>query len=134
MRYQSFIDVDKEYDNQLAIYIDMLNASGFIQQTTPFEEIEHNIVSLKKIEDKFKARIHQLLSENIFKTYSTDDIRDNFNEYLSKDWVYFTQPEYDNEALRVMFTSINNYHSFFSTLYFNKKRELLEYKAEVEKK
>lgn len=54
-----------------------------------------------------------------------------FNKYLSEDWKYFNVNEYLEEVLKLLSESLNNYQTVISKTFFQTKKELLEYEAQL---
>jgi hypothetical protein len=46
-KYSTFFENDKDYDKKLEIYFDLLNATEFVNNVTPFEQINSNFKNLK---------------------------------------------------------------------------------------
>lgn len=132
LQYQSYLKMDKDFENNGEIFIKLINASNFIQETTPFERIEQNLKSLKKVEIEFKKLIKEILDEDIFQSELTAEMKEMFHKYISKDWIYFNKPEYNNDALNILFTSMSNFQLVSNKTYFKIKKELLEYFEKVE--
>lgn len=131
-QYQSYLKMDKDFENNGATFIKLINASNFIQETTPFERIEQNLKSLKNVEIEFKKLIKDILDEDIFQSELTAEMKEMFRKYISKDWIYFNKPEYNNDALNILFTSMSNFQLVSNKTYFKIKKDLLEYFEELE--
>jgi hypothetical protein len=130
--YQSFFAMDKAYDSKFNVYVKLINATDFIHQTTPFEAIEQNLVTLKGIEKEFKQETALFLQEEIFQSEITEEMKDCFQNYLSRDLVYFSRPDYDSSELNILFTSINHYQLVLAKTYFKVKKALLDYQVGLE--
>lgn len=132
-QYRTFLKFTDEYPARLEQYTKMLEAADFIQFSNEFEVIENKIMHLNNQEKKFKPKIEEFLSEEIYQQAISPEIRNHFTDYLSKDWVYFNRTKYDDDALNVLFNSLNGYHFVLSETYFLIKKNLLDYQAELEK-
>ncbi len=129
--YMDFFNLDKNYDAKYEIYVQLMNDAAFISQTTPFEIIEEKMLSLKKSESTFREQLSEMLKEDIYQTVITDEIKDNLTNYLSKDWIYFTTPVYDNTALDILYTSVQQYSFILGKTFFVKKKSLLDFKVKL---
>lgn len=133
-KYDRFFKMDKEHDAKYEIYINLLNETGFIGTSTPFEQIKSNIKKLYKLEKEFKKEIEILLNNDICKEEITPLIKENFDMYLKENWVYFSNENYIDYELEILFKAINNYGYILSREYFLVKRDLLNFQIELVKK
>lgn len=129
--YKDLFELDKSYDEKIGFYINMMNASEFIYRTCTVDVIEQNMRLLKIEEDKFKNQIEKILEDNIYRKAITIEMRVAFNKYLSEDWKYFNVNEYLEEVLKLLSESLNNYQTVISKTFFQTKKELLEYEAQL---
>lgn len=97
----------------------------FIQETTPFETIRENLITVGKIEGDFKQHIGKLLDFSLVETELSPQMKESFKKYLSKTWDYFTQPSYDDEAINVLFDAIRNFNTAVTRGYFLYKKQVL---------
>ena len=133
-KYDGFFKMNKEHDAKYEIYINLLNETGFIGTSTPFEQIKANIKKLNKLEKEFKKEIEILLNNDICKEEITPLIKENFDMYLKENWVYFSNENYIDYELEILFKAINNYGYILSREYFLVKRDLLNFQIELVKK
>lgn len=129
--YRAIFLLDKNYDEKIEYYIKMLNASEFIYRTCTVDVIEKNMREFKNEEEKFKNEIEKILEDNIYKKAITPEMRADFNKYLSEDWKYFNGNQYMEELLQLLSESLNNYQIVISRSFFQTKKELLEYEAQL---
>lgn len=129
--YRQFFDFDKVFDAKYEPYVTLSNELQFVELTTPFDQIRSNFVSIKPVEEKLKNGIKELLSDNLYQTEITKDIKDNFELYLSKEWQYFGNEKYFDNNLEIIFTAMNNYAFVLSRGYFLLKKQLLDYQEEI---
>ncbi len=129
--YKVFFHVNQVYEERLALYVEMINNSGFIFQTTPFDLIKEKLKILSETERDFKKSITLLLSDNLFIDQITEEFASVFNDYLEKDRTYFYDQSYKNDELSVMYTCMDNYHTILQKTHFKSKKELLEYQAKL---
>jgi Zn-dependent protease with chaperone function len=127
--YRLMFRVDKEYDRKVNIYARLANETAFIQQVTPFDVIESNLSLLANTEKDFVKDIQDLLQQDVFQPELTEEIKEQFKKYTMQNWVYFEDRKYDNEALQVLFTAINQYQAVLSKTFIRVKKELLNCQA-----
>jgi len=130
-KYIAFFKNDKEHDQKSQLYLDLLNATEFVSNVTPFEQIKSNFNSLKKLETKFKKEITVILENELYKSELTELIKENFDKYLNENWVYFANDKYIDYELQILFKSINDYSYLISRGYFLIKKDLLNFQTEL---
>lgn len=127
--YNDYFTFTKESDKKAKLYVELSNAIQFIQLKTPFDQIQSNFRKIVAIEYELKKAIKELLSDKDLQTEIKDETKENFERYLSKDWVYFGQTKYFDDNLRMMLKALGDYHYLISTEYFIHKKKLLNYQA-----
>lgn len=129
-KYLDFFKMDKESDQQIELYQNLSAATSFISVVTTFEQIEANFINLASLERELKKGIKALLENELLETEMTKPIKENFETYLSRDWIYFANENYNNENLQIFFAAVNDYNYCNARNYFLKKKELLNYQVE----
>jgi Zn-dependent protease with chaperone function len=129
--YQKFFQIDIAIDDHFKVYSEMVSATGFIFQTTPFETIKENIKMLKEVEIDFKKEIRYMLEETVFQDHISEETGAKFNEYLSGNYTFFYDQEYKSSELDMLFAAINNYQTVMSKTYFGAKKQLLDYQVSL---
>ncbi|POY34728.1 hypothetical protein C3K47_18505 [Solitalea longa] len=122
-------ETDLEYGIREKMYIDMVNASRFIYETTSFVEIEQKILDLKKLETIFKLELEKMSNSTIVQLELNGTIGEDIHKYLSNDLVYFKRPKYDEEALDIMMKGINCYQILLSKTMLKVKKDYLNFMA-----
>ncbi|MNL31824.1 hypothetical protein D3C87_1536340 [compost metagenome] len=121
----------KNIQVQKDVYVNLAEATVFMQNTTPFDEIIQNMVQVKKMEKPFKEQIKLLLEDSLYEGHIDDEIRVIFEEYLSKDWKYFGNDLYFNQEVDVLFSAMFNFSVVVFKLHFKLKKSLLEFQASM---
>ena len=125
--YLDFFNLDTAYETKTALYQTMIQSTNFISEVTPFDEIEKNFTAIATQEIKLKKEIRLLLEDKDVDGEITKVMRDNFEKYVSQEWVYFYKETYYDESLQVFFAALNDYHYVLSRKYFLAKIHLLNY-------
>lgn len=129
--YSEFFEFDKAFESKYDIYIKLLNELQFVSITTPYGQIRTNFNKIKPIEDNLKQEISHILSDNIYTTEITHEIKHNLEQYTSKTWEYFSGTIYYNENLNILYTAMRNYAYLLSRKYFLIKKSILKYQEEL---
>ncbi|WOD43610.1 M48 family metallopeptidase [Hwangdonia lutea] len=127
--YTTFFEFDKEFDSKFKIYTELSDKLQFINVTTPYEQIKSNFIKVKSLERKLKENIKQFTADDKYKTEITKDIKESFETYLLKEWLYFGTQNYIDKNLETLFMALNNYAYILSKGYFLHKKEVLDYKV-----
>jgi len=131
LKYDRFFEFDEQYDKRFDI-VNMLNQSlQFLNETTPYDQIKANFVSINTLELKLKEQIKTLMEDENFNNEISADIKENFDLYLSKKWTYFHGERYYEQSLEVLFNAVNNYSFLLSRAYFTLKKDLLDFQSSI---
>lgn len=111
----------KSYNDSLALQeegeklrINLLESADFLTKQTPFDTIVYRMELLKALEGEFKASFKMLFENPHVHDAITPKGKEEFPKYLSKDWQYFSDETYDEEALELFFSAVSNYAGMFS--------------------
>jgi Zn-dependent protease with chaperone function len=126
-KYQTYFKINKMYDELAGIHSQMLEELSFTQQTTAFEVIRSNFLKLKTTEETFKSQIRILLETDEFNKEITDEIKADFEKYLSKEWIYFISNNYIQDAIDLVYNAIGAYALVLNKTFFNTKKDLLAF-------
>lgn len=129
--YQDFFHYSSIYEIKQEIYTKLSSALEFLSQNTPFDQIERNFIRVRTLEDDLKEGIKTLLSDELYKEEIRQDVKDSFALYLSKDWQYFSNEQYFEQNLEILFSAMNAYAFLLSRGYFLLKKRLLDYQVEL---
>ncbi len=127
--YKTLSDYDAQIDTDLAFYEKAMSALEFITVQLPPEQIKQYFEELEPLEYKIKNCIQKLCYNKDFKEMIQNGVKESFEQYLSKTWIYFGDQVYNQEALDVLIAALNNFAYVLSKGYFLYKKRLLDYKA-----
>lgn len=130
-KYDAFFKNDKEHTLRMELYFNLINATEFFSNVTPFEQIKSNLKSLEGLEMELKKEIAIILENQLYKSELTESIKENFENYLKENWVYFANNQYIDNELQILFKSINDYGYLISRGYFLIKKDLLNFQSEL---
>ena len=127
--YLDFFNLDTAYETKTALYQTLIQSTNFISEVTPFDEIEKNFTAIATQEISLKKEIRLLLDDSDVEAEITKIMKDNFEKYVSQEWVYFYKETYYDESLQVFFAALNDYHYVWSRKYFLAQIHLLNYQV-----
>lgn len=127
--YQNYFLVDSLVQQGFQVSQEIVQASNFIFDTTPFEIIKQKMQTLKEIEERFKAQIVLCVNTPLFFANLTNNKTEAFNAYLSDNYPYFYETDYKSEELDLLFGAIGEYRSMMVEAHFNAKKQLLDFQA-----
>ncbi|WP_299439498.1 M48 family metallopeptidase [uncultured Aquimarina sp.] len=126
--YTELFAYDKEYETKISLYTELSDKLHFISLTTPFDQIRSNFRAILPKEMQLKEHIKTLMSDINYTSEITDEIKLNFEAYISEDLQYFAGENYNDKNLEILFIALNNYAYLLSRGYFLLKKQLLDYK------
>ncbi|HLC83453.1 MAG TPA: M48 family metalloprotease [Bacteroidia bacterium] len=129
-KYHSYFKEDKEFDKRNELYNKLVKSTNFVSMVTSFEEIKTNLITVSKIEVELKIEIKKILENDSLKEEINKLTREHMEKYLSKNWSYFKNDEYDNENLQILFAAANDFNYLNARAYFLSKLHLLNYQIE----
>ncbi|UTW66924.1 M48 family metalloprotease [bacterium SCSIO 12643] len=129
--YKNFFEFDVRYDSNYKIYEELSNQLQFVQFSLPIEEIEKQFRNIKSQEQKLKIEIQAILNNPLYREELTPEIKENFETYLSKDWLYFGHSVYNDKNLEMLFSALNDYAFLLSRGYFIMKKQILDYQIDL---
>jgi Zn-dependent protease with chaperone function len=129
--YNHFFNYDKEFDAKYDVYIKLSNELHFINYITPFEQIRANFIKIETLEERLKKGITEILESQDYQTEINQEIKENFELYLTKRWQYFGNEKYFDNNLEMLFSAMNNYAFLLSRGYFLIKQKLLKYQEKL---
>lgn len=128
--YNDFFIIDKEYENKIGIFHEVYKNLEFINVTTPVEIIISNFKNnITPYENDLKKEIHLLLNHPIMNNQINLSAREQLLDYISNDWLYFSNNKYLDENLHKLFSALNIFAELLNTQYFITKKTLLEFQT-----
>lgn len=128
LNYQA---VAKEVKTRSGAYLELVNATSFMQVTTPFETINENMYQVKRLEKPFKEQISILLADAFYKNLIDEKQSAGFEEYLANDWKYFAHNMYFDKEVDALFAVINDFSLLVFHGHFKAKKALLEFQVDL---
>jgi len=128
-KYENFFSVDKDHDRRSELYGNIVDATRFVSEVTPVEKIESNFQALTALESEIKIEMRLLLENKEIQPEITEVMRQNMENYLSVEFVYFGNGSYYDDNLQIFFGAVNDFNSLLSRIYFLSKKELLEFQV-----
>ncbi|MBT8388014.1 MAG: hypothetical protein KJO12_11435, partial [Ignavibacteria bacterium] len=126
-KYKNYFYVVNEDKNNLEMYLDMIKSIQFISQYQSYSTIEENMSKFKEKEKIFREKFENIIKNEICRhSFDPEKIR-KVEKYLSKDWEYFNNPNYDDEALSVLEENIYLFYSIGSQTPAAVLKDLLDY-------
>lgn len=132
--YREFFEFDLAFNEKYEHYIRIMNDLQFVNFTTPYEQIKTNFKNIIPLEEKIKKEISIILADSRFQSIITNEVRDSFEQYISKTHEYFSGMRYYDEELGILFKALQNYAMVLSKGFLILKKSILNYQEELLKK
>lgn len=129
-KYNDFFSFEREYTAKTELSNKLMEAAQFISVETPHEQIEKNFKALYKLEGELKYDLRKLIRTDLLEKDITPAIREQIENYLSNDLVYFRNDQYFNDNLQIFFEALHHYNYLVPRLYFLVKQDLVKFQAE----
>ncbi len=130
-KYMQLFEFENEFKSKYELYSQLSMDLQFIHYTTPYDEIVNNFVKIEPLEIKLKKEIGELLENELYQSEITEDIRNNFELYLSKNWTYASSENYIEDHLQILYNAMNNFAYVVSRGGFLLKKDLLDYQSDL---
>ena len=129
--YENFISYDKEFENRIKVYTDLNERLQFLSFDVSVDEVRTQFVYVQGLETVLKKEIDDILKDSSLQTTLNEQVRKNFELYISNQWTYFGNGGYNEENLGILFEAMNNYAEVLSDGYFHLKKRILEYQESL---
>jgi Zn-dependent protease with chaperone function len=100
--YSAFFAYHEEYGALVALNNKMNNHLGFVAVETPYETIEAKFRLHAEYEAELKKNLAILLEDPILQADMDEEFKKVITQYLSQEQVYFSNNQYNNEALDLL--------------------------------
>lgn len=128
-KYFLYQNQNLQMEKDIKLVNEMYAITAFTQEVTPFEKIGQKMNEVYDKEDELKVCIKDVLDNKNYENVLTDESREIFNRYISAKHTYFQHERYDDEAMELLFRSINTYNLTSVGLLFNLKKDFLDFQA-----
>lgn len=129
---QAYINADEEFDQLIKSYARVIESAGFFQQQLRPEAIQQHLPALNLAEKNLKADIRRMLEQPLYQPEITDEAKEDFRIYLSDDWAYFEEGQYNHYGISVLSKAAGHFQQILSKTFLRVKRDLLHFMAQLE--
>lgn len=126
IQYEAYKQIQTLFERNWEKHLKFSNSTGFISQTLEFQIIEGYMNELLSQEILYKEMLRVTFEMNEFKAQLKPEASEVLEKYLANTYTYFTRPEYNNDALKIMFESMNHFANALIALRIKSKRNLLD--------
>jgi Zn-dependent protease with chaperone function len=130
-QYKDYFTKETTFEKKELFVINLIESLGFLNETTPTEQIEANFNKIKSDEDILKSEIKEMLANPVNSEYISADIKRQLEKYLALDSEYFYKGVYHNDNLEKFTTAIKNYRDLIYQQQYTSKLELLNYQLKL---
>lgn len=130
-KYEILFSLIKETEGDVALYVDIMNALQFVNETTPYDEIRNNLIKVAQKEIIITKRIRHILADEKYQMVLSKERRAALEKYVSEDWIYFEKNQYDDNALEVLFEGMHCFFYASTEANLEAKRDLLNFQIAI---
>lgn len=128
-RYEAYFSQLKQQERDRHLFESILTELQKSHTTLPFHEIELFMQEVYRLEKEIKERIAELIATQL--DGISDEDRLQLQSYIKENRKYFNGKAYDEPALEHLYKSLNAYIRMSGLLFFNRKKELLDYQLSL---
>jgi Zn-dependent protease with chaperone function len=121
LKYQQ--DSQLDYDNYTNIMADI----NPIYKSMLVEDIYTTVNRVYKNEKAIKARIKEIMDDEVTISCITPIQNEMIDKYLSNNWIYYLEPSYDNTAISVFNNGMGAYIALITDRNFQLKKDMLDF-------
>lgn len=129
--YAAFFAYHEEFNQLLELFNKMNNHLTFVTVETPYETIEANFRLNAEYEAVLKKNLTALLKDPMLQTDLDPELKKVLTEYLSKDWIYFEDKQYIDDALNILHQAIQGYGYLISHKYHLVRLKAIQYASMI---
>lgn len=131
--YFQLTEIHKVISEKIVFYENLISKTSFITERMSFDAIETNFNTIKEDESRLKKEIKLLLLNPSLKEVLDNAIVLKLEEYTQNDLIYFNTDidQYNVPNVETLLTTIRYYHSLNTIIFFNKKKELLDFQISL---
>ena len=129
--YEVYFYLLQEDKSNLQIYLDLINSMQFIWLVNSYNKIKSQMIEMKKKEWLFNSKLKEIIKDERYNSDISEEKKIKLEQYLSKDWQYFIEPKYNEEALRVLEEALFLFNEICSSAPIWSLKKLLDYQIEL---
>jgi hypothetical protein len=129
--YAAFFAYHEEFNQLLELFNKMNNHLTFVTVETPYKTIEAKFRLNAEYEAVLKKNLTALLEDPMLQPDLDPELKKVLTEYLSKDWVYFEDNQYIDDALSILHQAIQGYGYLISHKYHLIRLKASEYASGI---
>lgn len=130
-KYQLFFNQNPIYDKRIGIYNKFADLANQLIKATQQSQIKAIFIEIAHSGVELKSEIKTIIENPLLEKEMTKAIKDNFEEYLSKEWIYSANDTLNNEYLNTLFIAVNDFRHMALREYFMVKQDLLNYQISL---
>jgi hypothetical protein len=131
-QYQRLFTLTQATSDKIAEVEDILREVGQLYQNNVTQDAALVISrNMTRKEAPVKALMKDMLNDLDYSHFISSDSKETLEKYLSKNWVYYTEPTLDSDAINLFVGAMNTYWSILSLRAFDMKKQTLDRQLEV---
>lgn len=130
-KYRLFFNQNPIYDKRIGIYNKFADLANRLIKATQQNQVKNIFIEIAHSGVELKSEIKTIIEDPLLEKEMTKAIKDNFNEYLSKEWSYSSNDTLNNEYLNTLFSAVNDFRLMALREYFLVKQSLLNYQISL---
>ena len=130
-KYRGLFACQREAQKDYDLCNDLLTALSPVYGKMQPPQIRATMTEVYNRERGLKPRMKEIVDNNDWKNFISDENLKAVNIYLKNNWQYYLSPNYDNNAINILNKAIQAYINIVNEKGYNVKRDLLDFQAEL---
>ncbi len=126
-KYRNYCEEENIFEKKNDLQRTAQEASNFILQVTPLDEIRSKLAKFIEYEKIIKMDIGFMVNDESIQNDITESMRTNFNNYLKSNLEYFNGENYHQTNLDILGNAMNDYDFLLFRKMFHVKKKFLNY-------
>ncbi|MES2377326.1 MAG: M48 family metallopeptidase [Bacteroidota bacterium] len=124
--YEELFKCQQQTKQYIDLYEKLINEINPIFTTMKFADIELTVSAIYDREEELKPVLTTFTTDTKYsKLISAEDLK-SLNIYLSKKWVYFNHPDYDEPSIQLLTRNVNTFYKIVADHFFTVKKTLTD--------
>jgi len=130
--YQRLFIFTKATGEKISDIEDILREVGQLYQNNVTQDAALAISrNMTRKEGPIKVLMKEILNDPDYSHFTSPESKETLEKYLSKNWVYYSEPTLDSDAINLFVEAMNTYWSILSLRAFDLKKQTLTRQLEV---
>jgi Zn-dependent protease with chaperone function len=130
-KYQKYFKLVEDEKENVKIHDNLINSLANFQHISLVSDFERDKDEFKGNEYVFKNNLKKIVNNPLYQTLLDSAKKSRFESYLKKDWKYFNEFDFNEDAFKVLQEIMYYFHGICSAAPFAAMKEILDYQISL---